>query len=234
MRIALQKYRTGELFVSEGPVPQLRPGTVRVRTAYSVISAGTEKTKIDTARKSLMGKALARPDLVRQVLRKAKKDGWLKTWQTVAERLDTPTPLGYSCAGEVLEVSGDSGGLEVGDRVACAGSTANHAEIVTVPRNLLARVPEGVSLDHAAFATLGAIALQGVRQAEVRLGENVAVIGLGLIGLLTVQILSAAGCRVLGIDVDPRKLELGRTHGCHETALASEESLEEKVLQFTD
>jgi len=198
-----------------------------------VISAGTEKTKVDTARKSLVGKAMARPDLVKKLIAKARREGLWKAWQTAAERLEQPMPMGYSCAGQVLEVSGDVDGLSRGDWVACGGSTANHAEIVCVPKNLVVPIPEGVGTDAAAFATLGAIAMQGVRQAEVRLGEKVAVIGLGLIGLLTVQILKASGCRVLGIDVDPVKLSLGRELGCEVTVHASDEGLEEQVLVFT-
>lgn len=234
MKSVLQSYGSGELKVVDSPTPQLRAGCALVRTSFSVISAGTEKTKVDMGSKSLLGKARSRPDLVSQVIAKARREGLWKTWQTVRDRLDTPSPLGYCSAGEVLETRGDVNGLKAGDRVACAGSTANHAEIVCVPKNLLVPVPPSVRLDHAAFATLGAIALQGVRQAEVRVGEKVAVIGLGLVGLLTVQILRAAGCRVFGIDIAPDKIQLSQKLGCAEAALAGDEALEERILSFTD
>lgn len=233
MQSVSQSYRTGILKVVEAPPPNAMGASVLVGTHWSVISSGTEKTKVDTAKKSLVGKAVARPDLVRQVIERAKKEGLWRTWQVVADRLNAPTPLGYSCAGTVIAAHGDVGDLRVGDLVACAGSTANHAEIVSVPRNLVVRVPEGVGLDHAAFATLGAIAVQGVRQASVQFGEKVAVIGLGLIGLMTVQILRAAGCRVLGIDINPAKLKLARDLGCDATVLSQDEGLEEQVVLFT-
>lgn len=234
MKSVLQNYGSGELKVIDSPPPQLRDGSVLVRTAYSVISAGTEKTKVDMGSKSLLGKARSRPDLVRQVIIKAKREGLWKTWQTVQERLSTPTPLGYCSAGEVIETAGEVNGLRPGDLVACAGSTANHAEIVCVPRNLVVPIPAGVSMDHAAFATLGAIAMQGVRQADVRVGEKVALIGLGLVGLLTVQLLRAAGCQVFGVDIAADKIELGRKLGCADSAMANDEALDEMILEFTD
>lgn len=233
MQNIVQNYRTGTLAVTDNPIPQIRDGSVLVQTRFSIISAGTEKTKVDTAKKSLLGKAMARPDLVRQVIDRAKKEGLLRTWQVVSDRLNAPTPLGYSCAGTIIQVQGDVGDLRVGDPVACAGGSANHAEIVSIPRNLAVRIPDGVTLDHAAFATLGAIAVQGVRQGAVQFGEKIAVIGLGLIGLMTIQILRAAGCRVLGIDIDPAKLKLARDLGCDCTIHSHDESLEEQVLVFT-
>jgi predicted dehydrogenase/threonine dehydrogenase-like Zn-dependent dehydrogenase len=234
MKSILQNYRTGQLLVVESPTPQIRAGYALVRNAYSLISAGTEKTKVDTAQKSLLGKALSRPDMVKKVIAKAKTEGLWKTWQVVSDKLDVPTPLGYSSAGQIVEVNGDVDGLTPGDWVACAGNTANHAEIISVPKNLLAKIPDGVPSDFAAFATLGAIAMQGVRQAEVRLGEKVVVIGLGLIGLLTVQILRAAGCRIIGVDMDPAKLTLGRELGCDDALLPDNEALHQNVLLFTE
>ena len=233
MKQIIQNYKTGELKVDEVPTPQLRDGRVLVRTAYSVISAGTEKTKVDAGKKNLLGKARSRPDLVKQVVDKAKKEGIWKTWQTVSERLATPVALGYSSAGVVVDSLGDVGGLRKGDLVACAGSDACHAEMVCVPKNLVVPVPEGVTLSHAAFATIGSIAMQGVRQADVRLGENIAVIGLGLIGLLTVQILKASGCSVLGVDIDPQKTDLGREMGCDEVVDGSDGQLQDRMLAFT-
>ena len=233
MKSVIQNYKSGDLTVSETPVPQLRDGYVLVRNACSLISAGTEKTKVDTAKKSLVGKAMARPDLVKKLVAKARREGLWKAWQTASQRLDQPTPLGYSCAGQIIDVQGDVDGLCCGDWVACGGGSANHAEIVSVPRNLATIVPEGVGCDQAAFATIGAIAMQGVRQTELRLGERVAVIGLGLVGLMTVQLVKASGCRVLGIDVDPSKTYLAKELGCDEVVLASD-NVEECVIVFSD
>jgi predicted dehydrogenase/threonine dehydrogenase-like Zn-dependent dehydrogenase len=233
MKAVIQTYKTGELKLIEAPPPQLKDGHVLVRTTHSLISVGTEKTKIDTAKKSLIGKARARPDLVKQVINRAKQEGLWKTWQTVSDRLTTPTALGYSSAGIVMETLGDVGGIRPGDRVACGGDTANHAEIVCVPKNLVVPIPHQVGSDHAAFATVGAIAMQGVRQADARVGEKVAVIGLGLVGLLTVQILKAAGCQVFGQDVDYNKTSIAKQLGCDDAALATDDDLEERILLFT-
>ena len=234
MKIVIQNYKTGELKLVDAPPPQLKEGHVLVQTVHSLISVGTEKTKVDTARKSLLGKARARPDLVKQVIHKAKQEGLWKTFQTVSERLNMPIALGYSSAGVVLETMGNVNGLRPGDRVACGGDTANHAEIVCVPKNLVVPIPDQIGTDQAAFATVGAIAMQGVRQADARVGENVAVIGLGLVGLLAVQILKAAGCKVLGLDVDCNKIGIAKQFGCDDAALTTAEDLEERILMFTD
>lgn len=218
MRQVAQKQADGRLQVVEVPRPVVRPGGVLVRTVYSLISAGTERSAVEVARKSLLGKAKARPDRVRQVLDSARQQGVGETYRKVRGRLDQLSPLGYSSAGVVVEVGPDAGAFAVGDRVACAGAGyAAHADFNFVPRNLCA--PAGpVPLEAAAFGTVGAIALQGVRQADVRVGEWVAVVGLGLVGLLTVQILKAAGCRVLGIEPNEERAELARTLGCEGTA----------------
>ncbi len=215
--------------IEEVPTPSPRAGGILVQTCCSLISAGTEKKKVDMARSSLVGKARQRPDLVRQVIRKAKSEGIAQTLEKVRNRLDTPDPLGYSLSGVVLEVAADVAGLRPGDPVACAGAGyANHAEAVWVPANLAVPVPAGVSLEAAAFTTVGAIALQGVRQAAPTLGEWVAVIGLGLVGQLAVQLLKANGCRVVAIDLDPQKValaeslgaDLGLVRGSHDEAQA--------------
>jgi predicted dehydrogenase/threonine dehydrogenase-like Zn-dependent dehydrogenase len=208
MKQIVQNPRSGKLALVEVPVPALAPGLVLVRNHFSVVSPGTEKTAIDFARKTLLGKARSRPDLVRQVLRKVRQEGPLPTVRAVLNRLDVPQPLGYSSAGVVEEVGVDVAGFAPGDRVACAGAGyANHAEWVAVPENLVALAPEALALDKAAFATLGAIALQGLRVAAPTLGEVAVVIGLGVIGQLAVQLLRANGCRVLGIDVDPARVK---------------------------
>jgi polar amino acid transport system substrate-binding protein len=220
----LQHVRSGELEIAEVPEPYAKAGGVVVRNAASLISAGTEKTFIEFAGKSMLGKAKERPDLVRQVLDKVKKDGLMPTVQTVMSKLDQPIPLGYSCAGVVERVGRGAEEYQVGDRVACAGmGYASHAGSVFVPRNLTVRIPEGVSFEDASYVTLGAIALQGVRVAAPTLGERVAVIGLGLLGQLTVQLLAASGCQVLGIDLDPAKVALARELGAARAVVRSDD-----------
>ncbi len=222
MKQVLQHARTGEITVEEVPAPQLLPGCVLVRVAASVVSAGTERASAEFARKSLLQKAQSRPDLVREVISKVQRDGIFSAIQSVRNRLDQPQSPGYSSAGTVIAVGEGVIDLQPGDRVACAGAGfAVHAEIACVPRLLVARIPgraiggssvgpDEVSLDEAAFATLGAVALHGIRNAEAKLGDLVAVIGLGLVGQLTVQLLKAAGCRVLGMDLDPVRVDLAR------------------------
>lgn len=214
MKQVIQNFRTGELKVDELPPPALRPGGVLVRSAYSLISAGTERSAVETAQSSLIGKARGRPDLVRQVLDTVRREGLKSTYEKVKARLSRSSALGYSVSGVVTEVGRDAGEFRVGDHVACAGAGyASHAEVVFIPKNLCCKLPGEVSLASACYTTVGAIALQGVRQAGPRLGEAVAVIGLGLVGQLTVQLLKAAGCRVLGVDIDPAACELAKKSG---------------------
>jgi polar amino acid transport system substrate-binding protein len=222
----IQYQKTGEISVDELPVPKLRRGGVLVRNAFSLISAGTERTSVETAQASMLQKARLRPDLVRQVLDNFNREGALATYNKVRDRLDNFKDLGYSSAGIVVESSVDD--IKVGDRVACAGvGYAAHAEIVSVPRNLVVKVPDEVSFDEAAFTTVCAIAMQGVRQADVRVGEQVVVIGLGLIGLITVQLLKASGCRVLGMDVASRNFDLALTLGCDRCAISNDDAVPE-------
>lgn len=219
MKQIIQSYRTGHMELADVPAPACDDAGILVRTACSLVSAGTEKTLVDLARKSLVGKALARPDLARQVLGKLRKEGVKQTLEKVFTKLDTPIPLGYSCAGEVVAVGSAVTRFKVGDRVACGGAGyANHAELNYVPHNLAVPVPAGLDLEAAAFATVGAIAMQGVRQAGVELGHRVGVIGLGLLGQLTVQLLKAAGATVLGTDLAPARSELARQLGADLTA----------------
>jgi predicted dehydrogenase len=225
MKQLIQSYKTGELDLFEVPSPRCQDNGILVQTQSSLVSAGTEKMIVDIAKKSLLGKARSRPDLVRQVVDKMKREGVGNTLEKVFTKLDTPIPLGYSIAGKVLEVGAFGGDVSLGDRVACGGAGfANHAEVNYVPKNLYVKIPEGVSDQEASFVTVGAIALQGVRQAQVQLGEKVAVLGLGLIGQLTVQLLKASGCQVLGSDIDPKKIELAKKLGanlsCHAKDLA--------------
>ena len=226
-----QYQKTGEISVDELPAPKLRPGSVLVRNVFSLISAGTERTSVETAQASMLQKARSRPDLVRQVLDNFNREGLLSTYKKVRERLDNFKELGYSCAGVVVESAVDD--FKVGDRVACAGvGYASHAEIVSVPRNLVVKVPDEVGFDEAAFTTVCAIAMQGVRQADVRVGEQVAVIGLGLVGLITVQLLKASGCRVIGMDIAPRNFDLALTLGCDRCAISNHDAVLE-VQSFT-
>jgi predicted dehydrogenase/threonine dehydrogenase-like Zn-dependent dehydrogenase len=220
MKQLLQDARTGELKVAEVPAPQLLPGCVLVRVAASLVSAGTERASAEFAGKSLLAKAKARPDLVRDVLAKMRRDGLSSTMQTVRSRLDQPQSLGYSSAGVVVAVGDGVADISVGDRVACAGAGfAVHAEFACVPRMLVAKIPEGrdadsqVSFEEAAFGTVGAICLHGIRTAEVALGDTVAVIGLGLLGQITTQLLKAAGCRVFGMDLLRQRADLAIANG---------------------
>ncbi len=202
MKQVLQQARTGEVDMVEVPTPKLLPGCVLVRLAASLVSAGTERAASEFAGKNLFQKAKARPDLVHEVLNKVRRDGLLSAMNAVRTRLDQPAALGYSSAGTIVGVGEGISDLSVGDRVACAGAGyAVHAEFDNVPRLLVAKIPSpSVSFEEAAFTTVGAVALHGIRTAEVKLGDLVAVIGLGLLGQITVQLLKAAGCNVLGFD----------------------------------
>lgn len=208
-----QRARDGGITVLEVPEPTVAPGWVLVDTRWSLISAGTERTKVETGGKNLVQKARARPDLARKVVDQARVQGIRSTLGTVRDRLDAQTAIGYSSAGVVRAVGVGVEGVQPGDRVACGGGGwASHAEVVSVPRNLVVPVPDTVGLDAAAYATVGSIALHAVRRAEASLGETVGVVGLGLVGQLAVRILAAAGCSVVGIDLDPAAIELASVH----------------------
>ncbi|MEW6247773.1 MAG: bi-domain-containing oxidoreductase [Nitrospirota bacterium] len=233
MKQVVQNYRTGALKVDDVPTPPLHHGGLLVANRVSLISPGTEKSTVAVAHRSLVGKAMERPDMVRKVLHHIHRDGLVPTVKRVFERLDTPAALGYSCAGTALRIGKAVDRFSAGDRVACAGQQyASHAEVVYVPKNLCVRIPDGVDFEEAAFVTLGAIALQGVRQADPRLGERVAVIGLGLLGQLTVQLLKAAGCSVLGSDLDQDRLALAQEFGAD--AVVRPPDLIEAALAFSE
>jgi predicted dehydrogenase/threonine dehydrogenase-like Zn-dependent dehydrogenase len=226
MRQLLQDARTGEVTVAEVPQPQLLPGCVLVRVEASLISAGTERASSEFAGRSLFAKAKARPDLVRDVLAKLRRDGLIATLDTVRSRLDQPQSLGYSSAGTVVAVGEGVTDINVGDRVACAGAGfALHAEFACVPRLLTAKIPVAgnVSCEEAAFGTVGAVCLHGIRTAQVALGDIVAIIGLGLLGQVTVQLLRAAGCRVLGMDLLPERTELAVQRGVEAACVDAQE-----------
>jgi predicted dehydrogenase/threonine dehydrogenase-like Zn-dependent dehydrogenase len=229
-----QDMQSGDLRVQDVPPPALQPGGVLVRVRRSLISLGTERAIIALAHKGPLGKAKERPDLVRKVMNRARQEGLWSTYQVVKNLISSPIPLGYSCAGEVMAVGRDAPEFRVGDRVACAGlNFANHAEVDYVPRNLTVKLPATVPFDAGAFVTVGAIAMQGVRLAELTLGECVVVYGLGLVGQLTAQIARCNGAAVVAYDPDPAKvamaLRLGATRA---TASASE--LKAIVTEMTD
>ena len=216
MKQLVQNLKTGDLSLKEVPAPAVQPATVLVQNRISLISAGTERSTVHTGKLTLLGKAKKRPDLVKQVVENIRKEGLMSTIHKVKNKLDSPKALGYSSCGVVLEAGEGEDQFHAGDLVACAGQDyASHAEVVCVPRNLAVKVPEGVSPREACFTTVGAIALQGVRQADVKIGENVCVIGLGLIGQLTAQILKANGCFVFGIDVSDYAVAKARDMGIH-------------------
>src|SRR5512133_2103125 len=224
MKQLLQNLRDGRTVVADVPCPNPRPGTALVRTEASLVSAGTERTLVEFAEKNLVEKARSRPDLVRQVLDKARREGILPTIAATFNKLDQPMVLGYSSAGTIVAVGKGMEGFQIGDRVACAGGNyAVHAEYAVVPRNLLAKLPENVDFESAAFTTLGAIAMHGFRLAQPQLGERVAIIGMGLLGLLAAGIARAAGCAVFGIDLDPRRITLAGSLGHPAAARAQAE-----------
>ncbi|MET8953639.1 bi-domain-containing oxidoreductase [Streptomyces sp. NPDC004129] len=214
MKTVLLSPRTGAITVGDIPAPEASPGTVVIRNEWSLISAGTERATVSTGAQSLIGKARQRPDQVAQVIDSVRRTGLAETYRTVRERLDRPVQLGYSCAGTVLRAGEGVEDLRPGTRVAAAGARyASHAEIVAVPRNLVVPVPDGVDSRWAAFATVGAIALQGIHQAEAVPGSRIAVIGLGLVGQITLQLLRAYGYDAVGIDPDPAMVALAESAG---------------------
>lgn len=234
MKQMSQNLKTGKIGVQEVPPPGLREGGILVRTSMSLISAGTERMMLQLGKKSLLGKAKERPDLVKQVLNKIRRDGFFATFKTVRDKLDSDMPLGYSNCGRVVEVGARARQFEVGGLVACAGAGyANHAEVNYIPRLLAVPVPQGVSPEAAAYSTVGTIALQGIRNADPRFGETVVVLGLGLIGQLTVQLLKAAGCRVAALDMVPDRVELAAEGGADLALKIEGERTEKQVLDFT-
>lgn len=230
MKQILQNLNTGEIAACEVPAPALSPGQLRIRTRATVVSAGTERMLLDFGRANLLQKARQQPDKVREVLAKVRTDGALATLEAVRAKLDEPLALGYCNVGVVEEVAPGTLEFSVGDRVVCNGK---HAEMVCVPKNLCARIPDGVADEHAAFTVLGAIGLQGVRLAQPTIGECVVVIGLGLIGLLCVQLLRSQGCRVLGVDLDPSRVELAQRFGATGLDLSRGDDLQRVAAAFS-
>lgn len=235
MKQVVQSFKTGVMEVKEVPLPQLQSKYVLVENATSLISAGTERGTVKVAKASLIEKARQRPDLVKQVLQNMKKEGVKATFDKVKSKLDSPKALGYSTAG-VVKASLDANNVfKPGDRVTCAGQDlASHAEVVAIPQNLVAKIPDNVSFEEAAFTTVGAIALQGVRQTEPRLGENICVIGLGLIGQITCQLLRASGANVFGIDLSDQLVKLAIEHSADVAQNRKNSDLIENCNEFTN
>jgi predicted dehydrogenase/threonine dehydrogenase-like Zn-dependent dehydrogenase len=235
MKQVIQNFKSGELYVDEVPTPSLTERMVLVENRFSLISAGTERGTVKVGKASLLGKAKQRPDLVAQVLQNIKKEGLKATIDKVKTKLDSLKALGYSTAGVVSASLDSNGKFKPGDRVACAGQDyASHAEVVSIPQNLVAKIPDNVSFEEASFTTLGAIAMQGVRQAEPRLGDKVCVIGLGLLGQLTVQLLKANGCQVFGIDLSKNLVDLSIDSGAEQAMLRNDSNLHTAIDNFTN
>jgi predicted dehydrogenase/threonine dehydrogenase-like Zn-dependent dehydrogenase len=231
MKQLFQSMRDGESRVVDVPVPTPQPGMILIKTAASLVSAGTERMVVEFAEKSLLGKVRSRPDLAKQVIDKARREGLLSTMEAAFNRLDQPMALGYSSAGTIIEIGEGVEGYQVGQRVACAGGGyAVHAEYAVVPVNLAALLPDNVDFESGAFGTLGSIALHGFRLGQPQVGETVAVIGLGLLGLISVGLAKAAGCRVFGADLDPARVELARQMGAEAVVRAE---AEDAAMTFT-
>jgi predicted dehydrogenase/threonine dehydrogenase-like Zn-dependent dehydrogenase len=238
MKQIAQNYKSGELTVLDVPAPVCRPGGVLVQSLFSLISTGTEMMKVTEAKMSMVGKARARPEQVRKVLDAVSQQGAVATYKKVMNRLDSYTPLGYSLCGVVVEVGHGAEEFRVGQVVAAAGNEhALHAEYNWIPSNLCVPVPRGVSAEHAAFATVGAIAMHGVRRAEVQLGDTACVIGLGLVGQLAVRLLIAAGARTVGLDIVEDRCRLAEKAGAVLCAVPSDDGMaavEQALAELTD
>ncbi|HYV26192.1 MAG TPA: zinc-binding dehydrogenase, partial [Candidatus Eisenbacteria bacterium] len=231
----IAQYQDGRLELQEVPTPTAPPGGVLVRTTHSVISVGTERMKVEQARMNLLQKAKARPDQVRKVLDTARALGWKAALEKVRNRLETPTPLGYSAAGVVEAVEAANTRFRVGDRVACGGAEcAFHAESIAVPDLLLAKVPDGVENWQAAYTTIASIGLQAVRQLEPAIGERVLVMGQGLVGLLVTNLLVANGARVMAVDLAPSRRSFCEDLGAEKVVILGPQNLSDEVRAWTE
>jgi len=210
MRQLIQNLKNGQTILEEVPAPQVKRGAVLIQTHRSLVSLGTERMLVEFGKANLISKARQQPERVKMVLDKIKSDGLMPTLEAVFNKLEQPLPLGYCNVGEVIAVGEGISDLQIGDRVASNGS---HAEVVCVPRNLVTKIPDNVSDDEAAFTVISSIGLQGIRLLNPMLGETVVVVGLGLIGLLTAELLRLNGCKVIGFDIDENKLNLAREKG---------------------
>lgn len=229
-----QKLKTGKIDITEVPVPAMGNGAVLVKNIYSCVSVGTESSTVKTARKGYLGKAKERPAQLKQVIDKFKTQGPIDTYRAVMKKLDAHSSLGYSCVGRIIAVAEDVNDLATGDYVACGGGSACHAEVVSVPKNLCVKIPPSTDLKQAAYNSLGSIALQGIRQADTRIGEMCVVIGLGVIGQLTCSILKSAGIKVVGIDLDSAMVRMAGKHCADMALLANDSVVEQRIIDFTD
>ncbi len=235
MKQVIQNFKTGELYVDDVPLPSLSEGMVLIENHFSLISAGTERGTVKVAQANLINKARQRPDLVAQVIQNIKKEGLKATIAKVKSKLDSLKALGYSTAGTVISSMDTNGVFKPGDRVACAGvDYASHAEIVAVPQNLVVKVPDEVRFEDAAYTTLGAIAMQGIRQAETVIGEKVCVIGLGLLGQITCQLLQANGCAVFGLDLSESFVGIANKYSADKAMLRNDPNLRAACDNFTN
>ena len=230
MKQLLQNLKSGETELANIPAPAIIPGRLLIQSNHSIISAGTERMLVEFSKANLIDKARKQPEKVKMVLEKIQSDGLFATLDAVQSKLDHSMPLGYSNAGVVIDVGKGVNGFSIGDRVI---SNGNHAEVVSVPKNLCTKIPDSVSFEHAAFTVIASIALQGIRLLQPTLGESIAVTGLGLVGLLTVQLLAAHGCRVLGIDFDDRKIELARQYGAETVRLSADDDPLDAARHFS-
>ncbi len=233
MKQLTQKLKSGSMKILEVPIPSLLDGFLLVKNHFSLISAGTESNTVKTARKGYIGKAKERPQQVKQVVDVLRSQGPVQTYRAVMKKLDSYSPLGYSCAGQVVDMASDVKGFSTGDFIACGGLTACHAETLSVPANLCVKLSKDADLKQAAYNTLGAIAMQGARQADLRLGEICAVIGLGLLGQLTGLLLRASGVRVIGIDIESAMVKIAENHSVDFALNRNSDSIEDKIFQFS-
>jgi predicted dehydrogenase/threonine dehydrogenase-like Zn-dependent dehydrogenase len=234
IRAVLKDMRNGEVAVYSVPEPEVRSGGILVRTAFSAISSGTERATVESGEKSIIARALDRPDLLKQLLDFTRNNGVKAAYAKVQTRLDSLSPLGYSSSGTVIGVGEGVNEFRCGDRIACGGSGyANHCEVNWVPRNLAVHVPDSVPLEAASLTTVGAIAMQGVRQAQVSFGETVVVIGAGLVGVLTMQLARTAGCRVIAIDLEESRVRQACALGAHLALLSSDPHVPQAVREFS-
>jgi predicted dehydrogenase/threonine dehydrogenase-like Zn-dependent dehydrogenase len=227
----IQDLSSGDTILEEVPSPKAKPGHVVIRTHRSLVSLGTERMLVEFGKANFIDKARQQPDKVKQVLAKVKTDGWKPTLEAVLRKLGEPLPLGYCNAGEVIEVGKGVSGIAVGDRVI---SNGHHAEVVCVPENLVAKIPENVSFDDASFTVIGAIALQGIRLLKPTFGETIVVSGLGLIGLVAVQLLKANGCKVIGLDFDNEKVKLAKALGIEAINISNHPNPETLITELTN
>jgi polar amino acid transport system substrate-binding protein len=230
----LQSLKKGDMEIAQLPNPMPGKGEILVRTHFSAISAGTEGKTVSDARKGYVAKAKARKDEVAKVVKAAQTYGVTETYKMVMNKLESLQPLGYSLSGEVIQVGEGVSGFKPGDKVSCGGASASHAELVVVPKNLCVKLAAGTPLDQAAFTTIGSIAMQGIRRADCVLGENCAVIGLGLIGQLTIRLLKAAGVNAFGVDLKKELVELAQKSGATDACLRNDDLIEERIKQFSD